>query len=92
MDLFATDTPPNDTATPIDTFRQHITAGDAKAAVLYLRSLDKNTLQKLLLLTGFSIGGTYRQWINYQATKLLDAAANRALPREPRPGDWEAWN
>tara|TARA_R110002051_G_scaffold250392_6_gene309752 strand:- start:4508 stop:4789 length:282 start_codon:yes stop_codon:yes gene_type:complete len=93
MDLFATDTPPTtDTLSPVDLLRQHITAGNAKEAVRYLRTLDKDTLSKVLLLCGFGLTGTYREWINYQATRLLDAAAKRALPRDPRPGDWEAWN
>lgn len=93
MDLFDTASAMNDnTATPVELLRQHITAGNAKEAVRYLRSLDKDTLSKVLLLTGFGLTGTYREWINFQATKLLDAAAKRALPRDPRPGDWEAWN
>lgn len=91
MDLSDT-TPTTTTSSPVDVFRQHITSGDAKGAVRYLRSLDKDTLQKVLLLTGFGITGTYRQWINYQAQRLLDAAARRALPRDPNPSDWEAWN
>lgn len=91
MDLFASEAPVSAAATtPLETFHQLILDGDAKGAVNFLRSLNKSTLQKVLLLSGFGICGTYREWINHAATRILDAANARALPRQQQPGDWEA--
>lgn len=76
------------TVTPVDQLKEHVVAGDGKAALRYLRSLDKDTLSKLLLITGFSLSGKYREWINDASNDLLRCISQRRLLREVSSEDW----
>lgn len=80
MDMFNNDLAA--TNGPIETFQAYIERGDAKGAIHFLRSLNKEDLGYTLLRSGFKLGGDYKDWVNYAGAAIQEAAMHRRLPRQ----------